>query len=65
MKDDKYKVAYTQLKQVIENKAKEFQSLVDSYGEMNIPSDVLARYYEFAHLNRTICEIEDDIINAE
>ena len=64
-----YEEAYKQQKKYIESKFNDYKKVVDSYGEDNIPNDVMARWFLIREIKKSFDEIEeltqmDDIIES-
>lgn len=64
-----YEEAYKQQQKYIESKFNDYKGVVDSYGEDNIPNDVMARWFLIREIKKSFDEINeltqmDDIIES-
>lgn len=64
-----YEEAFKQQQNYINSKFNDYKGVVDSYGENNIPNDVMARWFLIREIKISLDEIEeltqmDDIIES-
>jgi hypothetical protein len=54
-----YEEAYKQQQEYIESKFNDYKRVVESYGENNIPNDVMARWFLIREIKISFDEIEE------
>lgn len=60
-----YEEAYKQQQKYIESKFNDYKGVVQSYGDDNIPNDVMARWFLIREIKKSFDEIEELTENGD